>query len=359
VIAPARRPYLDWLRGLAVLLMIEGHTLDAWTRLADRDRAVYGGLTILNGFGAPAFLFLAGVALALAAGSRRRKGLTDPEVVAAALRRGLWIFGLAFLFRLQALVISGGAFPEALLKVDILNVMGLSMIAGALLWRAGWSGPSRGALCAGAAALAAMLTPLVRASDWLTPLADPLEWYLRPAPGSTTFTLLPWGGFLLAGAAIGVWLDGARTDRAERRVNLALLVVGAALGLGGYGAAFLPPLYAETTFWTGSPTFFFLRLGILIALVPVAYAWTMVWPGAAVREFGRASLFVYWIHVEMAYGALSAPIHRQLSFEQWLLAFALFTVFLFGLVRLKERVMAHGRSPNSELAGKSDAPASA
>ena len=27
-----RRTYIDWLRGLAVVIMIEAHTLDSWTR---------------------------------------------------------------------------------------------------------------------------------------------------------------------------------------------------------------------------------------------------------------------------------------------------------------------------------------
>ena len=50
---------------------------------------------ILGGFGAPVFLFLAGVALALAAGSRLRKGLAREAVAALARRRAWQIVGLA------------------------------------------------------------------------------------------------------------------------------------------------------------------------------------------------------------------------------------------------------------------------
>ena len=53
------------------------------------------------------------------------------------------------------------------------------------------------------------------------------------------------------------------------------------------------------------------------------------------EEFGRASLFVYWIHVEMVYGFFSRPIRRSLSLEGALAAYVLFTVFLFALVRVK------------------------
>jgi uncharacterized membrane protein len=340
-----RRPYLDWLRGVGVLIMIEGHALDAWTRVADRGGTGYQRAILVAGIGAPIFLFLAGMALAMAAGSRVRKGRRAAEAAAMALRRGAWIFALAFLFRLQAWLISGGEFPRSLLKVDILNVMGLSMMAGALLWRAGRSGGRRIVAFATAAAGIAMVTPLVRNADWLAPLPDPLEWYLRPAPGSTTFTLFPWAGFLMGGAAAGLWLDAARTPPTERRVNGGLALIGAAVAAAGYAASFLPPLYPETTFWGGSPTFFFVRLGIATALVPASYLVTSIWRGAALQEFGRSSLFVYWIHVEMAYGVLSSPLHRRLPFEGALVALALFAVFLFALVRLKERLTSGGQSP--------------
>ena len=46
-----RRGYLDWLRGVSVLIMIEAHTLDAWTRLDARHNGAYGWAMILGGFG--------------------------------------------------------------------------------------------------------------------------------------------------------------------------------------------------------------------------------------------------------------------------------------------------------------------
>jgi uncharacterized membrane protein len=341
-----RRGYLDWLRGIAVLIMIEAHTIDSWTRPEDRGREGFGYAIILGGFGAPIFLFLAGVIMPLVAASRVRRGWTVAAAASAGRRRGWGIFGLAFLFRLQSWVLSGGAPWDTLLKVDILNIMGLSMVVAATLWRLGRTNAQRAALLAAAAIAATMVTPIVRATPWLGAIPDPIEWYLRPYPGRTTFTLLPWGGFLFAGGAVGVWLAAMTSDFEERRANLALALAGPAIALGGYAASFLPPLYEQTNFWTSSPTFFFLRLGVLLTLLPVAYAWERrPWGSRETRwnplqEFGRASLFVYWIHVEMVYGVISAPIHRKLTLEQALVAFALFSVFLFGLVKLKEQVVA-------------------
>jgi uncharacterized membrane protein len=194
-----------------------------------------------------------------------------------------------------------------------------------------------------AAAAAAMLTPIVRlmSLDWLP---DPIEAYVKPIPALSGFTLLPWSGFVLAGAAVGLWLDRARTPAGERRVIVWLALLGPALAAAGYAMSLLPPIYRETSFWTSSPTFFVLRLGLLIAAIPLAYAWTALVRGRSpVQEMGIASLFVYWIHVEMVYGFLTWPIHRRLTFEQALLAFAAFTVVLYGLVRLKDRVISARR----------------
>lgn len=333
-----RRPHLDWLRGIAVLIMIEAHTIDSWTRAADRTSSAYQWSTVIAGFGAPAFLFLAGIALLLAAAGRSRRGLTAGEVTRSAFRRGLWIFVLAFLFRLQSVLISGASL-QSLLKVDILNIMGISMMAGAVGLAITPTFSRRVFLFVVLTVAVAMCTPLIRATPLLDGLPDAVEAYLRPRPGRTNFTLFPWAAFFTAGCAVGAWLD--RSD--GRRLHVWLAALGVSLVLGGYAASFLPPIYPRVSFWTSSPTFFFLRLGILVLAVPVAYAFTHVWRGTALQEFGKASLFVYWIHVELVYGVPSLTIHRALPFPVTLVAFIAFALAMFGLVRAKNRFQ-QGRS---------------
>jgi uncharacterized membrane protein len=348
-----RRGYIDWLRGVSVLIMIEAHTLDAWTRLADRHNAVYAWAMIIAGFAAPSFLFLAGVSLALAAGSRLRRGKTADEATALAIRRSWQIFGLAFLFRLQSWIISGGDATQVLLKVDILNVMGLAMLAAAVLWGLGRHRWDRVAWMIAGTVVIAMITPIVRATPLLAPLPDPIEWYIRPIAGRGTFTLFPWAGFLLAGGAVGVVLEAARTPSAERRLNIVFGVIGAVVALAGYAASFLPPIYAETNFWTTSPTFFFLRLGILVSALPLAYAWNAAWSArrTVMQDFGRASLFVYWIHVELVYGVLSGPVHKRLTLTQALIAFVLFSVAMFVVAKMRDRVVDWWNTPRLEPSG--------
>ena len=338
-----RRPHLDWLRGIAVLIMLQGHTIDSWTRVADRTSSAYQWSTVIAGFGAPAFLFLAGSSMLLAAGGRRRRGLTVEEVTRAAFRHGLWVFALAFLFRLQSIIISGAPL-QSLLTVDILNIMGISMMAAALSLPLALSGAERAAptlarpvvLFAGFTIAAAMLTPIIRATPLLDWVPDTVEAYVRPKPGRTNFTLLPWAAFFSAGCAVGAWLDERPDD--SRRMNAWLAAVGLVMTVGGYAASFLPQIYPEVSFWTSSPTFFFLRLGILTLAVAVAFALNQLWRGSALQEFGKASLFVYWVHVELVYGVPSVPLHQRLSFPAALIALAAVALGMFALVRLKNRL---------------------
>src|SRR3954465_15231621 len=88
---PPRLAYIDWARGLAVLLMIEAHTVDAWTRLDARYTTGFRNAAVLGGFGAPLFLSPPGLGVAIAAArTEARDGRA--AAAAAACRRGLEIF---------------------------------------------------------------------------------------------------------------------------------------------------------------------------------------------------------------------------------------------------------------------------
>ncbi|HWT46869.1 MAG TPA: heparan-alpha-glucosaminide N-acetyltransferase domain-containing protein, partial [Vicinamibacterales bacterium] len=149
------------LRGVAVLVMIEAHVIDSWTRAADRANPVFGYSLILGGFGAPLFLFLAGVAIPMSAASKSRRLGSDQAGAHAVVRRGLEIFLLAFLFRLQAFVL-GWSSPWTLLRVDILNVMGPTIMATAWLWGRFRTSRARAFAFAAACGAIAFATPAVR-----------------------------------------------------------------------------------------------------------------------------------------------------------------------------------------------------
>ncbi len=350
---PSRKVYLDWLRGIAVIVMVMAHVTDAWTRADDRQGTLYGYTVFIAGFAAPLFLFLAGLTLSMAASSRADK-LGHRDAAAMARWRGLQVFGLAFLFRLQSQLLGWGPFVN-FLKVDILNVMGLAMLGAAVLWSLSDRRATRIACFAAATGAMAMSTPLIREAGLLGVLPDPVEAYLRPIRGLTSFALFPWAAFVFGGAIAGELVHAARTETAERRLQLALLASGLAGAVAAYQLSFRPSIYANANFWTSSPTFFFIRLGVNTVMLPMAWAidrfhgwarrqWSGVFrepdvPGRVIATLGRSSLFVYWIHVEMAYGVVGRPLRRALPIELSLVATVLLCALLYAIVRWKDRVM--------------------
>jgi uncharacterized membrane protein len=344
-----RRTYIDWARGIAVLLMIEAHTFDAWTRPAVRASAAFRKANILGGLAAPLFLWLAGVGVAMSAAAVTRRSGRRADGVYAVCRRGLEIFVLAFLFRLQGLIVSPGGHIVTLFRVDILNIMGPSMVAAGLIWWISDRPAVQVGVYAAIACALAMLTPIVRVSPLVGTLPMVVQWYLRPYADLTLFTVFPWAGFVFAGAACGVLLSAARDPNRERRLHVSLALAGVAiLVLGDYTAS-LPSIYQQSSFWTSSPTYFAIRVGVLLLILSAMFALARgleprgVLLGPLAR-FGRESLFVYWIHVELVYGYATWPIRHRLPIAGTFVAYVLFTALMYGAVVAKGRFVETWRA---------------
>ena len=343
---PGRKSYIDWARGLAVLLMIEAHTIDAWTRASDRRTLLFAYLTILGGFAAPLFLWLAGLGVTMSASRVQLRTGSRTTAVENACRRGFEIFILAFLFRLQAFVVSPGSHPVTLFRVDVLNIMGPAMVVTGLLWALSNGAATRVLVYVIAAASIAMVTPLVRAASWVNQLPIWIQWYLRPAGEHTTFTLLPWAGFVMAGAAAGVIVVTAGDDLRSRRTSWLIGGTGVLVALAGYAASFRPSIYTvPSAFWTSSPTWFAIRVGLmmcglaLLSVIPERHGWAFWWQ-RPLASLGRASLFVYWIHVELVYGYASWAWRLRLPVWGSVLACILFTALMYGAVVARDRFLA-------------------
>jgi len=337
----ARRTYLDALRGVAVLIMIEAHVIDSWTRPADRGSRAFGESLILGGFGAPLFLFLAGIGVVMSAGSKARRS-GDPAAAARAVqKRGLQIFALAFVFRFQSYILSHAP-AWTMLKVDILNIMGPGMIAAAALWGLARGRRRRVVLFAAVAVGVVLLTPTIRHLPALAALPDALEGYLRPIPGLTNFTFFPWSAFVMAGGVVGVILDAAQTPAADRRTNLALGTAGLVLAAAAYEASFRPALDPRSAFWTTSLSFFLIRLGLMIAALALAWLWeqrpTAGRRWSPLQLMGQTSLFLYWVHVELVYGLVSHPVHGAFSLRAAWAAVAVFCLLMLWLAVIKQRL---------------------
>jgi uncharacterized membrane protein len=327
---PSRLAYIDWMRGLACVLMFQTHCYDAWLSPAGRLSKFFMYSQLGGTFPAPLFLFLAGISFALVTEKLWKKNLPPAQIARTTIRRGAEIFGFGLLFRLQEYLIAWGWAPLSdLLRVDILNTIGLSMmLMGIVCWLAlsiHRGARSRLALVlasAGTATLISLLTPPLWTTwrpDWLP---WPLESYVNGVhnlgtPQAGLFPIFPWAAFAFVGLATGFILQ---SEWARERQTLIFLLAGAT-GIGFVAAARWldarpPQLYAVYDYWHTSPNFFLIRVGMLLAILTASYAWCRwglgQWGFSPLIQLGQASLLVYWVHLEFVYGRFSIlPKHSQ------------------------------------------------
>jgi uncharacterized membrane protein len=281
-------------------------------------------------FPAPLFLFLAGISFALVTEKLWKRNLPAAQIARITIRRGAEIFAFGLLFRLQEYVIAWGWAPLSdLLRVDILNTIGLSMmLMGIVCWvvlsiSQGTSTRLRLVTAsAGTSALISLLTPPLWTTwrpDWLP---WPLESYINGVhnlgtPQAWLFPIFPWTAFAFAGLATGFILQSEWARERETSIFLSAGAVGLAFVAAARWLDAQPrQLYAIYDYWHTSPNFFLIRLGMLLAILTASYAWCRWgagrWGFSPLIQLGQASLLVYWVHLEFVYGRLSIlPKHSQ------------------------------------------------
>src|ERR1700758_5069495 len=135
-----RLAYIDWMRGLACVLMFQTHCYDSWLSPAARKSSSLINWSQLGGtLPAPLFIFLAGVSFALVTEKLREKGVARNAIAKQTILRGAEVFGMGLLFRAQEFALGYPWSPWTdLLRVDVLNILGLSMmLMGVLCWLVG------------------------------------------------------------------------------------------------------------------------------------------------------------------------------------------------------------------------------
>jgi uncharacterized membrane protein len=301
---------------------------------------------------APLFIFLAGVSFALVTEKLHEKGIARNVIAKQTILRGTEILGMGLLFRVQEFALGYPWAPWTdLLRVDVLNILGLSMmLMGVLCWitarndvtvAVNSTGAHRGAplqtqtlsvrksrnfgIVGGilAAVMVAMATPPLWTTYRPKFLPWPVESYINGVhifkePQPWLFPLFPWSAFAFAGLGVGFFLF---SDMAKRREGLMFAALGGVGVVAGALSVLFDSsrmrLYAVYDYWHSNPDFVLMRCGILLVILFLVYAWCR-W-GLAQKGFspiiqlGNTSLLVYWVHIEFVYGRFSILPKGQCS----------------------------------------------
>ena len=294
----ARVRAFDWLRGLAVLVMIETHAMVLLRKELLATHAA-GVLDYVNGLVAPSFIFAAGFSLALVQVRAASAGGPRASRVLRTLRRIGEVLAVGTIINWVWFPISVD--PGWLLRVDILQCIGLTLLVAL---------PLNVALAARPRALSIASLGVALALFLVSPYADgvtgPLQDLMnKSGPRHSVFPLLPWAGWALLGGAAGA--TAARGTSAQVR-RLAM-----AIGIGSVRLWLLRPvwlaIYPPHAFWVTDPANTGARGISVMALLLLLLAIEARVPAGARRSpavwllelFGTSSLAAYFWHEMLIY----------------------------------------------------------
>jgi hypothetical protein len=177
------------------------------------------------------------------------------------------------------------------------------------------------------------------------------QWPTPPGQSTATlFPLFPWMSYALVGACLGLHIG--RAHQQGRASRLALMLAAAALPLGLATCEPLPVATFLREQWPWLTQLLRTTYRLAAALLLGGLAIALVHRRIPLREpllaLGRASLVVYWVHLQFAFGSASKPIARALDFEAWAMGLVLLTavmiVVAMAWLRLRARVLRAART---------------
>ena len=316
--ANASRPrihVLDFIRLVAMLLMIQGHTLDAFVDPVHMDLGTFRWetWTHLRGLTAPLFLMVSGAVSVL--GIRHEP---DGRIARTLLRRriktALMVVGIGYLMVFPANRIADLRWVTTdvwriFLQVNILQLNGVTLLLLTSLLACTRSVRRYAAWSLGIGFLILLMAPVVFSVDWFRWLPEGLAAYLSFGHGSL-FPLFPASAYMFLGVGLGAVLLEAPEARKVRVFRLTCLAASLALMLLAMAADHLPAgFFPPHDAYKAGLSYSLMRLGFALLIFGLL-AWVAEAAprlAAFCAPMGRKSLYVYVGHLSLIYGTPWTP----------------------------------------------------
>ncbi len=342
-----RLHFIDLVRAYAILMMVQGHMIDATLAMEFRDNAnfFYNLWNHMRGITAPVFFFASGTIFTYLL-MRKNVRFTENERVTKGLKRFVMLIILGYLLRFNFGIIAD--FPDLdfmkfkyAFAADVLHCIGISILTIITLYIIHqltripiWIFLSLSALSL------FYFYPSTLDVDWLSMFPLPIATYFTRDYGAN-FTIIPWMGFSLWGALLGYILSKNVNIAFNYIFTFVILVLGLLLHFGSSGMLeFLFNITGDINLkYLLYNNFEFYHLGnTLIICGVISFIANTVKIPKLLAKTGQKTMMIYVVHIFIIYGtALNNGFmhYYKYSFVPWQSILAALLLIIFFLILVK------------------------
>ncbi|MCX7798653.1 MAG: DUF1624 domain-containing protein [Melioribacter sp.] len=302
-----RALFIDLLKGLALLVMIEVHVVNSFLLPSIKSQKWFEILNYINGLVAPTFTFTSGMVFILSL----QKGLDELRKFGKKFWKKIGRITLIFLagYSLHASYlslkkISNPDYPHMIkefLRVDILQCIAVGLLLLLLLRISIKSNKIYYSTILILDFFVLAYSPIAWETDYTKIFPLGIANYFNRMHGSL-FPLFPWLAFIFSGALIGKYYIEYKNKNEEKIFIKNLIIMGIIFFV--ISVLFLNFLFPQS--WVNvKPNYFFFtqRLGIIFVLLGLSWMYLSNLKNyqTFIIDISRESLLVYWLHIKLLY----------------------------------------------------------
>ena len=343
--------FLDLMRALAVLMMVQGHTID--TFLADQFRAYdstpYNVWLTIRGFTAPIFMFTSGVVFTYLLKLKRQPFFENPRVT-KGFQRFLTLVVIGYLLRFPTprvfdFSLVTNAQWLTFFAVDALHLIGFGLLFILCLeYTAERFKINDYLVFATGFFFFLMMYPTADKINWTNYMPLPFAAYMYQGSGSL-FPFFPWVSYVVAGGMLGSYLAKNPDVYRSPKFSYELFAWSGLLILVSIGANQIDEkiLGGTREFFTDGFSLVFYRISIVLLLngIMALLSVKLHTIPELVKNIGKNTLLIYAVHVIILYGSAWIPgfamfYPKTLDITGSVLAAVLLIILMIGMVALLE-----------------------
>lgn len=317
---------LDLARFLAMVFMMQGHTLDSLVSPKFLDVSIFPWNIwhSFRGLTAPVFLIISG-AVHVYVLKRSEDGRLTNDTIYKRIRWAAIIMMIGYLLvfpanRMYDLIYLDAKGWQVFFQVNILQLTGISLVLLLLVAMLTHSSRSLGRASLGIGIAITFITPFIQYINWFLYIPEGIAAYISFEHGSI-FPVFPFASYLFYGVALGSYLKRVPSDQWTQKLKKLALTVGLPLFVVGVGLNLLQAYLTGSElaeFGRASAGLVLTRIGIVLGILSFL---SYIYPYVKSFDqytiiFSRKSLYIYVIHLVLLYGCTWFPSIAKLYPQQ-------------------------------------------